>query len=301
MPVVTAPLVSGQEAEVEAFLATRAESTVFLRSNLARVGLAPRDPNVPFTGAWMGAFDGGKLAGVAAIFWNDNIVLSAGAHAGFLARSLYDAAPARVAGVLGPWDEVVDARRALGMEARGTRFVSKEILYSLPLDELVVPEVLGRSNTSTSTSTSVFRVRAPAESEMEFLLEWRMAYALEASGIPDTPENRTAARASLERFRREGHVFLCLRDEVPVATSTFNATLPDIVQIGGVYTPPAERSKGYARCSVAGSLLVARARGVARSILFTGEENPAAQKAYVALGFRPVGDYGIVFFVADST
>jgi predicted GNAT family acetyltransferase len=31
-------------------------------------------------------------------------------------------------------------------------------------------------------------------------------------------------------------------------------------------------------------------------VLFTGEENRAARAAYKALGFRVVGDYGLVIF-----
>ena len=56
------------------------------------------------------------------------------------------------------------------------------------------------------------------------------------------------------------------------------------------------RKKGYARCAVAASLVAARARGVARAILFTGEDNVAAQRAYVALGFQPIGDYAILMY-----
>ena len=47
---------------------------------------------------------------------------------------------------------------------------------------------------------------------------------------------------------------------------------------------------------MAGSLLDARARGVRRSILFTGEENAPAEACYRALGFLPVGDYGLILF-----
>jgi ribosomal protein S18 acetylase RimI-like enzyme len=47
---------------------------------------------------------------------------------------------------------------------------------------------------------------------------------------------------------------------------------------------------------VAGSLLDARAQGVARGVLFTAEENRPAQRAYQALGFRVVGDYGLLGF-----
>jgi predicted GNAT family acetyltransferase len=42
---------------------------------------------------------------------------------------------------------------------------------------------------------------------------------------------------------------------------------------------------------VARSLLDARSDGVERAVLFTGDANIAARKAYAALGFRRVGDY----------
>ena len=78
-----------------------------------------------------------------------------------------------------------------------------------------------------------------------------------------------------------------------VATSTWNAQLPDCVQIGGVFTPPELRRRGYGRAVVAGSLVEAREQGVGRSVLFTGVDNPAARRAYEALGFEVVGDYAL--------
>jgi predicted GNAT family acetyltransferase len=75
----------------------------------------------------------------------------------------------------------------------------------------------------------------------------------------------------------------------------FNGRLPDAVQIGGVFTPPALRARGFARAVVAGALLAARADGVTRSILFTGRDNAFARSAYLSLGYGIVGDYGIVF------
>ena len=66
------------------------------------------------------------------------------------------------------------------------------------------------------------------------------------------------------------------------------------MQVGGVWTPPETRGRGYARCVVAGSLLHARAQGVTRALLFTMESNVAAVRAYEALGFRRIGDYGLM-------
>ncbi len=296
MPAAARALVPGEEAMVEAFLATRPSSTVFLRSNLARKGLSPRDPTVPFTGTWVGAFDRGALVGVASLFWNGNMVLSAGAQAGFLARSLVDAlatpATSSVAGLLGPWDEVVDARCALGMVDRPVRHVGKEILYAVDVADVVVPELLASGKVS---------VRLPTDAELPAIEDWRMTYSRETSGVRDTDETRAQLRPYLDRCHREGDHFVAELDGRRVAYSAFNAALPDIVQIGGVYTPAELRSRGYARCVVAGSLVIAKSRGVTRSVLFTREDNLAAQAAYESIGFRRVGDYGIVFFEADNT
>ena len=98
----------------------------------------------------------------------------------------------------------------------------------------------------------------------------------------------------VEALIGEGAQFIALQDGSPVAASSFNARLTDTVQIGGVWTPPELRGHGYARACVAGSLLIARATGAHRSILFTAVDNLPAQRAYRALGYREVGDYEIL-------
>jgi predicted GNAT family acetyltransferase len=80
----------------------------------------------------------------------------------------------------------------------------------------------------------------------------------------------------------------------PVATSSFNTAIAEAVQIGGVWTPPDLRRRGYGRAVVAVSLEDARAEGATTAILFTGVENIPAQKAYQALGFRQIGDYRLL-------
>ncbi len=132
--------------------------------------------------------------------------------------------------------------------------------------------------------------------DLPLLNDWRAAYNVEANGLAMTPEARAQAARETRHWHDEGVSFVLTAQDAPVAYSAFNAALPDIVQVGGVWTPPALRSRGYARCVVAGSLLAARAEGVARAVLFTGETNRPAQRAYEALGFRPIGDYGLVFF-----
>ena len=100
----------------------------------------------------------------------------------------------------------------------------------------------------------------------------------------------------------EGHVarkeaFLLEVDGEPVSLCTHTAQVSDIVQIGGVWTPPEWRGRGYARRVVAGALQVAEQEGVTRAVLFT--EGRAARRCYEALGFQRVGDYGTIIFVSD--
>ena len=78
-----------------------------------------------------------------------------------------------------------------------------------------------------------------------------------------------------------------------MAKSSFNARIKEAVQIGGVWTPPELRNRGYGRSAVAASLLEARSEGVEKAILFTGGDNIPAQKAYTSLGFQPIGRYRI--------
>lgn len=76
----------------------------------------------------------------------------------------------------------------------------------------------------------------------------------------------------------------------------FSAKTRGIVQVGGVYTPPELRRNGYARAAVGASLLHERERGAKRSTLFTGSDNTGALRAYTTLGYRPIGDFELLFF-----
>ncbi len=76
----------------------------------------------------------------------------------------------------------------------------------------------------------------------------------------------------------------------------FNAEALGVVQVGGVWTPPSLRGRGYGRAVVAGSLLARYAEGARRSLLFTSPDNVGAQRAYTALGYRQTGEYGMWLF-----
>ena len=245
------------------------------------------DRGEPYQGTYVAVLEGGAPVAVACHAWNGNLLLEAPRSLAELVRAAVRASGRPVAGLLGPHAQVGAARQALGLEAAAATMDSREDLFALELPALRVPAPLvGRA----------LRFRPPRDDEVALLVEWRHDYGVETLGEPPGPGTRAASAEWIERYQHEGKHWVLEAAGRPVAYSAFNAVTPDCVQVGGVWTPPALRGRGYGRAVVAGSLLGARERGVARSVLFTEADNHPAQAAYRALGYERVGDYGMLLF-----
>lgn len=68
--------------------------------------------------------------------------------------------------------------------------------------------------------------------------------------------------------------------------------------VGGVYTPPRHRRKGYARALVAEVSKELLSRGYELTNLFTDLSNPTSNKIYQEVGYKPVADYHQYEFVS---
>jgi predicted GNAT family acetyltransferase len=283
-------LSTGDEGALAAFLAPRVASSMFLLSNAHAAGLVDRGESVQ--GTYVAALEEGRIVGVAAHFWNGVLVLQAPDSRVLepVARAALSRSRRDLKGFAGPRSQIDRVVHALGLEGRRTSLDSREALYKLALGRLRVPEglVSGR-----------LVCRLPDEEEIGLLARWRVEFAIESLGLPDGPELQAVSRKEIERLQDEKNHWVLLDAGRPVSYSAFNARLPEVVQIGGVWTPPELRGRGYARSVVAGSLLQARKEGVERAVLFTAEENRSARAAYEALGFRVVGDYGLLIFSGD--
>jgi uncharacterized protein len=273
---------------LEAFLAPRLESSMFLIGNLRAAGL--QDHGAPYEGTYAAAYEQGQMVAVAAHYWNGSLVLQAPAHVGPLCKAAAVASGRPVRGFIGPAAQVEQAMEALDIPAANAQLDERETLYSLALPELQVPEPL---------ATGQVRGRRAGRDHVELVTEWRVAFSLESLGDEDSPRLWEHVRASVRRGVSEGRIWVLEEAGLPVSTSGFNAAIREAVQIGGVWTPPALRGRGYGRAVVAASLLSARAEGVGRAVLFTGLDNVPARRAYVALGFQPLGDYRLVLLRHD--
>jgi RimJ/RimL family protein N-acetyltransferase len=257
---------------------------MFLRSNARAAGLVDRGERLQ--GTYAATIVEGAIVAVAAHAWSGLVLLQAPTEdLADVVRLATQRSRRAVRGFAGPWSQVVAARRTLELHDRAATLESCEDLFELELSGLAIPEAPGTT------------ARRATANDLELLTDWRHDYMVEALHAAPGQSLRATSRDEMRRMidDRSGFV-LESADGTRVAYSGFNARLPDVVQIGGVFTPREQRGRGYARAIVAASLVEARREGVARALLFTDRLNIAARRAYVALGFEPIGDYGLLMF-----
>jgi predicted GNAT family acetyltransferase len=191
-----------------------------------------------------------------------------------------------VTGLIGLPGQVAVARAALGLSGVPTTADEPEILYAVDLSRVIVPRAL---------LDGTIRCRPPQADDRAALHAWGFDYDRETLGAPDTPDARRRSVDFMNARIDAGDAWVAVDcDGTLLSFASFNAALPDIVQLGGIYTPPSLRGRGYAKAIVAHSLLVARERGATRAVLFT--PNPSAARAYEAVGFERIGSYALVLF-----
>ncbi|MFN4098906.1 MAG: GNAT family N-acetyltransferase [Pararhodobacter sp.] len=261
---------------VEAFLAGHAETSMFLRANLQNPGLGNHAPHAMALALTRQA---GAITGVFGI-----------TQAGYVLCQAPDAtaedwaAFARwlqgrpLAGATGEAAQIAQLTTALGLTSGDLALEDVQPLYRLALEDLRMDGLAPGS------------LRLAEPDDHALLTRWFRTYEAEALATrPDLAEKRAVERAdaaiSGDRLR------VLIQDGEPVAMTAFNARLADMVQVGGVYTPPDGRGKHRARTAVALHLAEAREEGVSTAILFAS--GPAACRAYEALGFQRIGAYAL--------
>jgi GNAT superfamily N-acetyltransferase len=277
-------ILTNRSAEsLERFLAQRAESSLLIRSNARSAGL--EDHGCIYEGTYAAFLEKNEVSGVAVHYWNGMVFIQAQELAGDLVRAAKAASRRELAGLAGPWDQVQEVLNDLGISHASLAKNGRETLFSLMLDNLMIPEPL---------RSGIAICRHPLEEELPTLVNWRMAYCRECLNAKPGNVIERGTHEILDQLQKNRNHWVLETDREIVATSAFNAMLPDMVQVGGVYTPPEFRNRGYARSVVAGALMESMGRGVRQAILFTGIDMAAARSAYTALGFTKIGEYGLV-------
>lgn len=273
---------AGDVPAIRRFLAAQADVAMFPLSNLDTDGLAveggANPPRSMFV--WI---DGDPVTAFIAITAEGMLLPvlpeAPADHWRAVAPSFVDR---RAFGMAGETKAARAGFEVLGLAGLGAALDRDEPHFALELDALEVPWGHERYE--------VIRPDAALRGLME---AWRASYHVEVLGTAQTQALAIAAR-DIERALRLDTYRMLLRDGEPVSMAGVNAEAPGIVQVGGVYTPPELRGQGLARHAVAGLLADKRAEGATRSVLFAASE--AAARAYVAIGFRRIGDYTLTLF-----
>jgi len=283
-----APATEADRPEIAAYLATRSATCMIMRTNLHEVGLTWTGPaGATRQSQYVVARRDGGVIGVAAHCWNNNVLIQADVRAGALVAAVLARSGRRLAGLLGPLEQVDEARGTVGDRAARVRLDTRQTLMALALDQLVIPPAL--------QDERVVGRRARLGDRAQ-LIAWRAAYLIE-TGVNRADEDVMAfAAATIDGSLAAGQHWVIEGGDALLAMCSINASLPDAVQIGGVYTPAALRSRGHARAVVAAALRAARDAGATQAVLFT--PRPDAVAAYRAVGFAPTGEYAIVLFDA---
>ena len=272
------PARPGEEAELDAFLARHAASSMFLRGNLATHGLAG-PPHPHRTAVWRWPAKGP----VRAVFGRTRagmLLLQAPDAPGAIRAFAALLAGQEIAGVTGAAGQVDALVGALRLPDAALRANLHEPLMHLDLARLPAPPA------------GALVLRAPVAADAVLLQDWFAQYFRDTGIAPSDPALAAEMAADRARAAIEGpDVALLLGPDGPCAMAALNARAADMVQVGGVYVPGPLRGRGSGREVTRALLDRARGGGVRQAVLFAN--NAAAEKAYRGIGFVRVGWYRI--------
>lgn len=267
--------------ELSSYLNHYQETTMFIRNNLYYSGITYQ--NAPFHGEYYGSFEHNQLNGVLVHYWNDNLMMQTENFSvlAALVEEFQLKGTRPIAGILGEDRQANFVIDKLGLDTSLFAINYQEKLFLLNLEKMMAPPTIHSSNCTLKTIQ---------DCELDVIKEWLIAYHIETLGDDaNNPKLEESIIAEIQDKQLSQNRWVLFANKTPVSLCGFNANLPDIVQLGPVYTPPSLRNKGFARIAVYLCLKQAAAQQVKRAILFTNDN--AAIRAYLALGFQQIGKY----------
>lgn len=137
------------------------------------------------------------------------------------------------------------------------------------------------------------RLVAAGADDVDLAVTWFDAFALDAdrqAGRQPAPDPLRHDRPAMERRIAAGRVWFWEDDAgVPVHLVAANLPAYGVTRIGPVYTPEAERGRGWASAAVAEVSRRILAAGD-RPVLYTDQANPVSNRVYERLGYEAVVD-----------
>lgn len=261
-------------AALDVFLAQYAETSMFLRGNLAAHGLGNTDHRHGTT-YWLQERDG--IVAVVACSNGGYLMCQAPeADSAFWQAAAGVLKGRSINGMTGVPDQVDAWADALGLTRQAFSVKETEPLYWLDLTQIVHPKMVG------------LELRKPEVDDADMLADWFRGYACD-TGI--TPTDGASGEVAADVFTRHPAARILVRRGEAVAMTSLNAQVDGMVQVGGVYVSSTKRGQGFAGAVVALQLAELAVGTAHTAILFAA--NAAAARAYERIGFCRVGSYEV--------
>ena len=265
-----------------AFLEARIETSMFLLSNLERLGID--DTTHPHgtrfflreTGDGITGVFGATNAGFLMCQLPGLTVTEAQTYAHLLKGYTLQ-------GMTGVADQAGLILSALQVPQSAWLINHDEPLYRLSLHGFDAPGVV---------------TRIAEDGDVPLLARWFTDYMV-ATGTRSAEDAPAEAMLRAEQAVGSERVRLLVEGGTPVAMAGINAQAGDAVQVGGVFVPPELRGQGLGGRVVAGLLADKAAKSAMTAILFAN--SPAAARTYERIGFERIGDYRVAVLAKALT
>jgi hypothetical protein len=268
-------LTSQDSHELKLFLQNHCESSVRLLANAATAGL--EDGGGEQEGTYAARWEAKTIVSLAAHYQNGVVVLQAPEVPGDLVRLASLSSKRPLVGIQGPWAQVQRALYELKIGAAASWVTTKpDTVFALDLNKLTVPAVFPQDQVNC---------RPLREEDQELIVRWRAAWKMESR------RHLSCSQPTSWVLEYQGRL---------VSLVEMGARWANIVQLEGVYTSPELRCRGWARVAIAKVLMLAKAEAVQKAVFTVGSQMMAAHSLCRALGFKEVGEEGVVLFASAS-
>ncbi len=127
--------------------------------------------------------------------------------------------------------------------------------------------------------------RPVTEADAQLLFEWMEEFHREALQHDPPPQ-----RDIFEQVAASGRYLFWTVGGQPVSVAAINRRLRTVAAIGAVFTPPDKRGRGYAGSVTAALCERIFGEGKSTVSLYTDLNNPASNRCYAKIGFKPYCD-----------
>lgn len=291
MTVTTRLLTPDDAAVLDAFLAPHTAEAYYLRSNAIAAGLVFEDK--PLQAEYFGAFQDGRLVGALSYSWINTILVYVDSRDSLplLVEAVRPSILKRggaLDAVLGLAPLVEDIVEKLGIPQQAFRRYDNEGLFCIDLNRLHLPPMPeGHS------------LRLAGEGDRALLVDWRMAFNIEANNAAAGPSLKKAVEKEVDHWLKSKNTYLLEKSGVPVSFCGIGGSISDIVIIGPVWTSADSRNRGYGRLVTGHGLNSLRQSRPALREATLFASRPDAIRMYQSLGFSRVADWGLAMLRED--